>query len=151
MIPFERAGDERVRDALVQDDRGVRAVYHRNRRERPGDRMSCLALVSFFFTKENMQGSGSGRIQLTYFELVNELLYGRLVAGEVLGRGRHIDGVREKSNDHRSCINGMVVFIVRARTEVDQRPALGNLQNGLGIFLLEICAVDVSLRSSSGG
>lgn len=90
---------------------------------------------------------------MTYFELVDELLYGRLVAGEVLGRGRHIDGVREKSNDHRSCINGMMVFIMRARTEVDQRPALGNLQNCfalgghnylvgcLGNFLLEICAV----------
>jgi hypothetical protein len=96
--------------------------------------------------------------QLTYFEFVDELLYGLLVSGEVLGRGRHIGGVKERSNIHRSSINEIKVFIVRVSTEVDQRTALGNLQNCFswrGIFIggawdfWEICAVGVSLRSSS--
>lgn len=95
---------------------------------------------------------------MTYFEFVDELLYGLLVSSEVLGRGRHIGGVKERSDIHRSSINEMKVFIVSVSTAVDQRTALGNLQNCFswrGIFIggawvfLEICAVEVSLRSSS--
>lgn len=50
-IPSERAWDERGEDVVMENDRWARTGYHRNRRERPGDRMSCLALVSFSFIR----------------------------------------------------------------------------------------------------
>jgi hypothetical protein len=123
--------------------------------------MSCLALVSFSIIRRGerererereFRGYGQVGSNWTYFEFVDELLYGLLVSSEVLGRGRHIGRVKERSDIHRSSIHEMKVFIVSVSTEVDQRTALGNLQNCFswrGIFIGGAWVFLVSSRSSS--